>query len=67
MDIFIGGARHTLEVTSFFEFPRGPDGLCALCHADPCAENSPPDSLIAQLYRAEPRTSTCPVCDGRPS
>lgn len=67
MNIFIGGVSRAIEVTDFYEFPRGSDGLCALCHGDPCAETSAPDSLIAQLYRAEPGTSTCPVCDGRPS
>lgn len=67
MKISIGGVQHTIPVEYFNEFPRGADGLCALCHADPCAERSPPDSLISQLYRDEPHTVTCPVCDGRPS
>lgn len=27
-----------LDVIYFAEFLRGPDGLCAFCHSDPCAE-----------------------------
>jgi hypothetical protein len=27
-----------LDVTDFAEYLRGPDGTCAFCHGDPCAE-----------------------------
>lgn len=67
MKIQIGDETHTLEVTHFSEYPRGTDGRCALCKGDPCAEYSAEDSLIALLYVLEPYTSTCPVCEGRPT
>jgi hypothetical protein len=59
-----------LDVAYFAEFLRGVDGLCAFCHADPCAENSSPDALISR-ERAAARPyapfETCPCCLGRPS
>ena len=67
MKIKIGSQEYTLVVESFEQYPRGVDGLCALCHGDPCAEDSPPESLIAILYREKPSTATCLVCEGRPS
>lgn len=42
-----------VEVTSFSEFMRGPDGLCALCHGD--------------HHKWPKHWETCPVCEGRPS
>ena len=70
---FLGGKSFAgrpvfMEVTYFAEFLRGPDGTCAFCHGDPCAESSPQDSFIArymQEYKAW--AETCPVCDGRPT
>lgn len=32
-----------LDVTHYAEFLRGPDGTCAFCHGDPCAERPCPD------------------------
>ncbi len=68
MKISIGDKLVDIEVELFSDFPRGSDGLCALCHGDPCNDRSAPDSLIAQWW-AENKSwaSTCPVCDGRPS
>ncbi len=56
-----------LEVTNFYEYPRGTDGTCALCQGDPCNEHSPPDSNIAKFYANNTWADTCPVCDGRPT
>ncbi|HEY0820998.1 MAG TPA: hypothetical protein VGD46_19585 [Rhizobacter sp.] len=67
MRILIGDETVELEVEDYYEYPRGPDGLCALCKGDPCNEESEPDSLIARWWAANPHASTCPVCDGRPT
>lgn len=32
-----------LDVTHYAEFLRDPDGTCAFCHGDPCAERPCPD------------------------
>ena len=56
-----------LEVDHIAQFPRGQDGTCAFCHGDPCAENSPPDSQIAQFFRRNRWAETCPCCEGRPT
>lgn len=68
MKFYIGNEEVDLKVDFFAEYPRGNDGLCALCHGDPCNEYSPPDSLIARWWKEnESCASTCPVCGGRPS
>lgn len=43
-----------------------PDGTCAFCCGDPCAEDGD-DTRIAEYYRRNPRAETCPVCEGRPT
>lgn len=53
-------------------FARGPDGRCAFCHGDPCAERSDKDSPIYRYMRDENGkwngwASTCPCCEGRPT
>jgi hypothetical protein len=48
-------------------FARGPDGLCAFCHGDPCDEDSPKDSLIAKYFATAHSPSSCPVCEGMAS
>lgn len=55
-----------LDVVHFWEYPRGEDGLCVLCHGDPCADGGD-DTLIAEWWRNNPHASTCPICEGRPS
>lgn len=67
MKFYIGKEQVELEVEHFSEFPRGKDGLCALCKGDPCNEFSPPDSLIARWWKENPHGSTYPVCNGRAS
>jgi hypothetical protein len=69
--------RLDLEVAYFAEFPRGPDGTCAFCRGDPCAENppahtmsklgDPPGYRIASYYERNPDAVTCPMCEGRPT
>jgi hypothetical protein len=56
------------------DFPRNPDGTCAFCLGDPCAEWSGPDSAIARWfarnldsYRNAHMDMTCPMCGGRPT
>jgi len=61
-----------LTVTYISKYPRGADGTCAFCHGDPCAETSPPTSLIAEyftrrMYPGQPPPETCPCCQGRPT
>lgn len=68
---FLGTALRedvVLDVSYIAVFARDAEGLCAFCHGDPCAETSPPESLIAREMEAG-RTwlSACPNCDGRPS
>lgn len=54
------------EIHSWYDFPRGADGFCALCKGDPCAELG--DGLIALVREATKRNfETCPVCKGRAS
>lgn len=56
-------------------YARGKDGTCAFCQGDPCAEDSPPESQIAQYFarnreywiRSGARSVSCPCCDGRPT
>jgi len=40
---FTQGTEVVLDVTDFCEFLRGPDGTCAFCHGNPCAERACPD------------------------
>jgi hypothetical protein len=59
-----------LDVACFAEFLRDAEGLCAFCHADPCAERSAPDALISRERAAAPPYApfeTCPCCLGRPT
>lgn len=56
-----------LDVKYIAEFARDAKGLCAFCHGDPCAESSPPDSLIARELEAATWRGACPCCEGRPS
>jgi len=50
------------------DFPRGPDGTCAFCQGDPCAERSALDSAIgAYMARNSTWAETCPMCLGRPT
>lgn len=63
------GTEHQLEVQYIAsDGAKGPDGRCAFCHGDPCAEFSTSDTLIAQYFeRNRSWATTCPMCDGRPS
>lgn len=64
------GEEVWLDVIYHAEFLRGPDGTCAFCHGDPCAERSAPDSLIARERAVAPSWApfeTCPCCLGRPT
>ena len=61
------GTLIKLPVAYFAEFLRDGRGWCAFCHADPCAEDSAPDSLIAQFFARNTWARTCPCCDGRPT
>ncbi len=57
-----------VEVCSIGEFARGPDGLCAFCHGDPCNERpTEEDTPIKRFYKENEWANTCPCCDGRPS
>ena len=62
-----GSGKIMLKVKYFAEFLRGGDkyGTCAFCEGDPCAENSPPDSRIAQFFKRNKWAETCPCCRGR--
>ena len=63
-----GSGALLLTVTRHAEFLRGRDGTCAFCHGDPCADDSPADSLIATFFsRNESLGNTCPCCEGRPT
>ena len=67
---FLGdGAEPTtvLDVSHIAEYPRGADGMCAYCQGDPCAETSPPESLIAKYFARFDWVGACPCCDGRPT
>jgi hypothetical protein len=58
-----------LQVRYISDYPKGKSGLCAFCHGDPCAQNSPPDSEIAK-YCARTKLAhmrVCPCCRGRQS
>jgi hypothetical protein len=62
--------RVWLDVIYFAEYLRGPDGTCAFCHGDPCAEHSAPGALISRERAAAPSYApfeTCPCCLGRPT
>lgn len=61
------GTTEFVPVAYLADFPRGEDGTCAYCHADPLAERTPPHPRIADYYRRNPRAETCPMCDGRPT
>lgn len=65
------GERVILLVSYWAEYLRDINGLCAFCHGDPCADSSPPDSLIARERNCEPpwpsSFNTCPNCRGRPT
>lgn len=65
---FMNGERGPvlLTVTYFSDFLRGPDGTCAYCHGDPCAERSGPETLIGDWFaRYSAWAETCPCCGGR--
>jgi len=60
------------EVAYIAEYARGPDGTCAFCHGDPCAEYPEQASVNgAAIYNyadeRNGRFETCPCCDGRPT
>jgi hypothetical protein len=61
------GTRVVVEVAYLSDFPRDVRGLCAFCHADPCAEGPDKTTEIALYFARNPRAETCPMCDGRPS
>jgi len=67
--VYIGDGRDAILLTVRYwaEFLRGPDGTCAFCHGDPCAEQSGPATLISNFYARNPGIETCPVCNGRPT
>lgn len=56
-----------LEVAYWAQFPRDAEGLCALCHGDPCNEEKKEGTPLAKFYKENKWAQTCPVCDGRPS
>lgn len=43
------GTEQQIEVAWIGDFAPGPDGTCAFCRADPCAERSVPNTPIAQF------------------
>jgi len=45
----------------------GPDGACAFCKGDPCAEDGNPYSKIAHYFKHSMCAETCPFCGGAPS
>lgn len=59
------GTTVELDVDYISDFPRGPDGTCAYCLGDPCAEQRPTHPRIASYYARNPNAATCPMCDGR--
>ena len=64
------GEDVVLLVAEWAQYLRDVNGLCAFCHGDPCAESSPPDSLIARERACSPSYApfeTCPCCEGRPT
>lgn len=57
-----------VEVSWVSDYARGPDGRCAFCHGDSCAEKSGEDTPIGRYFKEnEEWAETCPCCDGRPS
>ena len=63
-----GSGAILLEVSGIAEgYARGPNGTCAFCNGDPCAEDSKPGTHIADFFLRNPRAETCPCCGGRPT
>lgn len=57
-----------VEVKSFWEYMRGPDGACALCKGDPCLEEkNSKNKKLKDFWKNNPDADTCPVCLGRPT
>ncbi len=61
------GTEIHVEVAYIADFPCAPNGTCAFCLGDPCAENQPPHPRIAAYYARNADAQTCPMCDGRPT
>lgn len=52
------------------DFARGPDGTCAFCEGDPCAEDPDSPERIHEYMEGEfsgSRPEHCPFCKGRPT
>lgn len=52
------------------DFARGPDGTCAFCEGDPCAEGPNANERIVEYMEGEFDWSNpvhCPFCKGRPT
>jgi hypothetical protein len=66
------GHEYEIEVDHITaDYPRGEDGTCAFCHADPCDEKKDVNTFIHQFYVDSKEEGynplTCPMCDGRPT
>jgi hypothetical protein len=53
------------------DFARGPDGTCAFCRGDPCAEDPRSPNRIHEYMAGEDwmisKPVHCPFCKGRPT
>lgn len=61
------GTNTLINVSYINDLPRDPDGYCAFCHGDPCAENSDESTHIAAYFARNPTATTCPCCKGKAS
>lgn len=67
------GTEEQIEVAYIGQSPRNAQGLCAFCNADPCGEDSPPESPIRRYidrnaeFKCPDVYGVCPMCKGAPS
>jgi hypothetical protein len=68
-----GPDTYTLPVAYIADdFARGPDGTCAFCEGDPCAEDPASPERIHRYMAGNPewpwwQPAHCPFCKGRPT